>query len=560
MLKRTLVATATAALVITGVTIAPAHAGKTDLYVVGTSDVQDSGLMDHVIIPGFEAAYPQYALHYTGKSTGAAITAAKTGNFAAIIVHAASQENLFVQQGWSSEPYGRAMAWGDFVVAGPASGDPGNVIGGGAAHDVVKAFENIAAAGANGQAVFVSRADTSGTVTQEHAIWALVPPSALPAGVTLCTPASGGGKYPSKVSPCPDLSVSGTSPTYPDWYEPLNGATQAGSVIATNTCSSYKGSQANSCYVLTDRGTLQFEQSLPADQGGTTGLKAVVRNNDAAAPGGITALINSFHAYVVNPNAPGFAGIPPANLKTDVSGATALLNWITSPAGQAAIGAYQAGDPSFLPSAAPALKATSTVPASVAPGTQVTVTGTLKNVVPGTPALGGVPVRLMGGQVGPGLAPTVIGSATTDGNGGFSITFTAHRSELLSLATDGIQKIERPDLSPPFGDLLQPTTTVLGPVAVNGHLRIGRVKVSGTQVGVWGALAPAPSDGRGMIRVWAKRAGGRLRLVKRVKLKAGASGYHATFKLKKGTWKLTLVYSDGSAIVPGAAVKKVTIR
>ena len=105
-------------------------------------------------------------------------------------MHAASLENQFVGSGFSVEPFGRAIFWGDYVLAGPAS-DPAGVLNG-STHDIVGAFQKIAAAGAAGQANFVSRGNTAGTPVQEHAIWALT------SGVQTCnvSAANGGGVAP----------------------------------------------------------------------------------------------------------------------------------------------------------------------------------------------------------------------------------------------------------------------------------------------------------------------------------------------------------------------------
>src|SRR6476661_9650985 len=64
--------------------------------VVGTSDVFDSNLVQSVLKPGFEAAYPQYHLNYVSKGTGAAIAYAEAGTASGLLVHAASLENQFV--------------------------------------------------------------------------------------------------------------------------------------------------------------------------------------------------------------------------------------------------------------------------------------------------------------------------------------------------------------------------------------------------------------------------------------------------------------------------------
>ena len=92
--------------------------------MVGTSDVFDSNLIQAVIKPGFEAAFPDVTLNYVSKGTGAAITFAEAGTASALLVHAASLENQFVGRlATRSRDFGRAIFYGDYVLLGPAS-DP----------------------------------------------------------------------------------------------------------------------------------------------------------------------------------------------------------------------------------------------------------------------------------------------------------------------------------------------------------------------------------------------------------------------------------------------------
>src|SRR5262249_39616422 len=138
------------------------------LTVVGTSDVFDSNLVQAVLKPGFEAYESSHGksvmLNYVSKGTGAAITYAEAGTARALLVHAPSLRNQFVDAGYWLEPYGRAIFYGDYVLLGPAS-DPAGVMANGS-HDIVKAFQDIAAAGADGDANFVSRGGTPGTTVQ----------------------------------------------------------------------------------------------------------------------------------------------------------------------------------------------------------------------------------------------------------------------------------------------------------------------------------------------------------------------------------------------------------
>jgi len=86
-----------------------APAGASDVRVEGTTDTTDSGLIQDVIQPGFEAAFPQYTLKYHATGTGAALTDARAGQADAVLTHAPSSEAQFVQDGFSLEPFGRAQ-------------------------------------------------------------------------------------------------------------------------------------------------------------------------------------------------------------------------------------------------------------------------------------------------------------------------------------------------------------------------------------------------------------------------------------------------------------------
>ena len=222
-----------------------AHADDSStLTVVGTSDVYDSNLVQSVLKPGFQAAYPQYTLNYVSKGTGAAISYAEAGTASALLVHAPALENQFVASGYSLEPAGRAIFWGDFVLLGPAS-DPAHIMTNDP-HNIAQAFEDIAAAGAAGTANFVSRGGTPGTTVAEHAIWALT------SGVSTCnvSAANGGGTVPSTTTgDCP------TTATPPSWYH-TTGLTQGPNVLNADACNGY--STSNDCYVLTDRCTYNY--------------------------------------------------------------------------------------------------------------------------------------------------------------------------------------------------------------------------------------------------------------------------------------------------------------
>lgn len=422
----------------------------TAVTIVGTSDVFDSSLFQSVLKPGFEAAYPQYTASYVPMGTGKAIAYAEAGTASALIVHAASLENQFVGDGYSLEPYGRAVFWGDFVLLGPTDDPAGVMSGDSPSTSIVAAFQKVASAGAAGKAEFVSRNDGSGTNVQEHAIWADT------AGVSACSVSTddGGGTVPSTTKgSCPD------APSFPSWYHATGASSQSANVQIADACNF--GAASNDCYVFTDRGTYQYLASQQA----ATDLRIVTKADAEGDPAAAELLVNSFHAYAVDPAR--FADDP--NVRIDTAGATAFLDWLTSPAGQSAVGRYLAadGDPPFIPDAAPSISLTSTLPAQSRAGQPITVSGSIANVVPGTPALAGRTVELLASTKAQ-LTPRRVATATTGADGAFTLTYRPTSTAAYTLRSLPITQVENASLTPRFGDLLQPGTKRLGTV------RIGR--------------------------------------------------------------------------------------
>ncbi len=389
-----------AALAATTMLLTPSLAradSSSTLTVVGTSDVSDSGLMQNVIQPAFEAAYPQYTFKYIGTATGTAITDAETGavGASALIVHAPSLENQFVAGGYSYEKYGRALWTNDFVLAGPTA-DPAGA-GPNAANDIAQSFADVAAAGIAGKAQFVSRGGTPGTTVDEHQIWALVAQNNLePAGLDLCavSEANGGGQTPissgagvANGQPCPNGGALPTGSALPSWYA-ATGLTQGPNVVAANACSGY-ASGANSCYVFTDRGTYDYLQSGTDPAGSVSGLTILTQDNGATAPGGQYGLVNYFHGYVISPSK--------ADETVNLPAAQHFLDLITSPTIQAKLSSYlasSAGGAPFSADASPVITTAKKLPRRYTASRPLTISGTVANAQPGYPALHGVAVTL----------------------------------------------------------------------------------------------------------------------------------------------------------------------
>ncbi len=550
----------------------------TTLTVVGTSDVSDSGLIPNVILNQFQAAYPQYTFKYIGSASGAAITSAETGSqgASALIVHAPTLENQFVANGYSyqtsgsgpsTSPYGSAIWTNDFVLAGP-TGDPAAVAANGA-NNIAQAFVDVATAGLASKATFVSRGGTAGTTTEEHAIWQDVNTAGLlPAGVTLCTvPANlGGGMTPIKPASgvvngaaCPG-GVLPSGPTLPGWYV-VTGLTQGPNVIAANACTgSTTTSGANSCYVFTDRGTYDYLASGSDPAGTVPNLKVVTRGPQAStAPGGQYALINYFHAYVLNP-----AKVPYVN----VVAAQDFVNFLTSPTVQNELQNYLptsvTGDPSgppFVATANPTISITAPgIPATYNVGKPVTLTGSVVNKELGYPVLNGVPVAVS--QVVNGLPVKVAGAtATTDANGNFSLSFTPPANGSYEVTTDAISKVEPPALTPPFGDILSPSASAATTVTVNAAVTALKARANGAGVAVFGTVAPGSGHVKGTVTISGRPAGSKqgFKKLATVKLASSDGNFAAAPKLAPGNWEFKAVFADPGQVTASPA-KTVTFK
>lgn len=277
-------------------TALPAAARASDVIVQGTTDVRDAGLLDDVIVPGFQQAYPQYKLKYIAVGSGQALTNAEAGQGDAVLTHSPEAEQEFVKGGWSLGPFGKPVFYSDYVIVGPKD-DPAGVFRT-AAHDTARAFELIALAGAAGKANFVSRGDESGTNAKEKDIWKLTS-----IGLDLSGAPGSGGK---------DAA----------WYHEANSG-QAATVQVAEQCP-FKG---GGCYDITDRGT--FNRLVK--NGSVANLQVVSDTNDASARGGENLLLNEFRAYVVNPR---------KVRSENVAGAKAFVAYLHSPSFRSQMATY----------------------------------------------------------------------------------------------------------------------------------------------------------------------------------------------------------------------------
>ncbi|MGV1050352.1 MAG: substrate-binding domain-containing protein [Solirubrobacterales bacterium] len=494
----------------------PAQAST--VTVQGTTDIRDAGLLEDVIIPGFQAVYPQYTLKYIAVGTGQAIANAKAGQGDALVTHAPTQEKTFVQEGYSLEPLGRAIFYSDYVIVGPLN-DPAGVLSG-APHNAARAYEMIAEAGVKGEANFVSRGDNSGTNTQEKAIWQLT------------TVALNKNKEPG----------DGTETGNPSWYHKA-GLGQAETVLLTQQCPFAGGG----CYEMTDRGTFN---RLVAN-GSVSTLKIVSERNDAGAPGGQNLLINPFSAYVVNP-----AKIPGVN----VAGAEAFADYLTSPEFQGLLATYPtATSPAFFADAHPRITLSSAaLPAKVDAGSPLAVAGSVANLLPGSPAVAGQTILLQrAAPTGPKEVPTyqTIAAATTSSSGGFSIGLPATQGGRLRISFPTTTTYPSLAVTPLIAvGSLHETQLDLGSIEVQSKIGLGKPKVKGRTVRLGGKFGPSEGRSPEASLVVLGRKGGAKKFHRiRVAHPGKGASYSIRLKLGKGQWKLRVKYRDPGTVVPATS-------
>jgi tungstate transport system substrate-binding protein len=137
---------------------APAVAQDRSIVVASTTSTQDSGLFGY-LLPIFKAK-TGVEVKVIAQGTGQALDTARRGDADVVFVHAKSQEEKFLAEGFGVKRFD--VMYNDFVLVGPNS-DPAGVKG----KDIETALKTIQAR----SAPFVSRGDKSGTHSAELVLW-----------------------------------------------------------------------------------------------------------------------------------------------------------------------------------------------------------------------------------------------------------------------------------------------------------------------------------------------------------------------------------------------------
>src|SRR3979490_2802856 len=138
---------------------APAVAQDRSIIVASTTSTQDSGLFGY-LLPIFKAK-TNIDVKVIAQGTGQALDTAGRGDADVVFVHAKSQEEKFLAEGFGVKRF--PVMYNDFVLIGP-KGDPAGIKG---SKDIVAALKTLK----DKAAPFISRGDRSGTHIAELNLW-----------------------------------------------------------------------------------------------------------------------------------------------------------------------------------------------------------------------------------------------------------------------------------------------------------------------------------------------------------------------------------------------------
>jgi tungstate transport system substrate-binding protein len=138
---------------------APAFAQENSIVVASTTSTQDSGLFGY-LLPLFKKS-TGIDVKVVALGTGQALDTARRGDADVVFVHARSEEEKFIAEGFGVKRY--PVMYNDFILIGPRA-DPAGV---GKGRDIVEALRIVKAR----ELPFISRGDRSGTHIAELKLW-----------------------------------------------------------------------------------------------------------------------------------------------------------------------------------------------------------------------------------------------------------------------------------------------------------------------------------------------------------------------------------------------------
>jgi hypothetical protein len=257
----------------------------------------------------------------------------------------------------------------------------------------------------------------------------------------------------------------------------------------------------------------------------------------ASARGGRNLMLNVYNVYAINP-----AKYPSVNLQ----GALAFLDFMTSRAFQDAVARFPSRQrPGFFPAAFPQVKLSRRPTRTVAARDVVTLAGTVASAVPGADPLAGISLRLA--RLPTPVTPVVLARDSASSTGAFRLRTRLTRSGTLFLRT------------PRFRNL-SPLSQSLGRFTVRASASLTSVRASAGRVALGGRVFPAAGRRQAVLQIRARRPGGRLTVVRRVRLPRTGSRYRVRVNLPGGRWQLSTRYVDPGVVSSGVSrVRSVSV-
>jgi tungstate transport system substrate-binding protein len=140
---------------------APAAAQEKSIVVASTTSTRDSGLFGYLLLLFKDRTGIEVKVVALG--TGQALDTARRGDADVVFVHARSEEEKFLAEGFSMKRY--PVMYNDFVLIGPKN-DPAGIKG---SKDIGAALKMLK----DKRMAFISRGDRSGTHIAEINLWRL---------------------------------------------------------------------------------------------------------------------------------------------------------------------------------------------------------------------------------------------------------------------------------------------------------------------------------------------------------------------------------------------------
>ena len=130
-----------------------------NILLQSTTSTKNSGFYDHIL--PLVKADTNIVVHVVAVGSGQALKNARNCDADVLLIHAKSEEEKFVAEGFGVKRFN--LMYNDFIIVGPAS-DPANIKGMTSATAAIKKISKT-------KSYFASRGDNSGTHKKEMALW-----------------------------------------------------------------------------------------------------------------------------------------------------------------------------------------------------------------------------------------------------------------------------------------------------------------------------------------------------------------------------------------------------